>query len=169
MRWFTGARTSSARGPITSGFWETADGTLIANFATRNVVYDSGDAIRHDVLGQNSSNPRTVTVRSRDRGLTWDGADPQYNMMAGPGGEGRGLSREAMPTAFADPVDYLDPQRAGVERQHGWLRDREHRRRPRASRATAARRGARRSSSRSITCPRRPGSSPPSCAPTAAC
>ena len=80
--------------PFTSGFWETADGTLIANFATRNVSYASGDAIRHDVLGRNSSNPRTVTVRSRDRGVTWDGDDPQYNMMAGPGGEGRGLRRE---------------------------------------------------------------------------
>ena len=95
--------------PFTSGFWETADGTLIANFATRTVSYDSGDAIRHDVLGRNSSNPRTVTVRSRDRGLTWDGDDPQYNMMAGPGGEGRGRSRDAMQTAFAEPVDYLDP------------------------------------------------------------
>ena len=38
--------------PFTSGFWETADGTLMANFATRNVSYASGDAIRHDVLGR---------------------------------------------------------------------------------------------------------------------
>ena len=96
--------------PFTSGFWETADGTLTANFATRNVSYGSGDAIRHDVLSQNSSNPRTVTVRSRDRGLTWDGNDPQYDMMAGPGGDGRGMSREAMPTQFAEPVDYCDPR-----------------------------------------------------------
>lgn len=96
--------------PFTSGFWETADGMLIANFATRNVSYASGDAIRHDVLGQNSSNPRTVTVRSRDRGLTWDGNDPQYDMMAGPGGDGRGMSREAMPTQFTEPVDYRDPR-----------------------------------------------------------
>ena len=95
--------------PFTSGFWQNAEGTLIANFATRNEVYDSGDANRHDVLGQNSTNPRTVTVRSHDRGRTWDGAEPQYNMMAGPGGEGRGLAREAMATRFAEPVDYLDP------------------------------------------------------------
>jgi hypothetical protein len=91
--------------PFTSGFWENADGTLIANFATRNVVYASGDAIRHDVLGQNSTNPRTVTVRSSDRGRTW--GEPQYDMMAGPGGER--LSREQMPTTFDEPVDYLDP------------------------------------------------------------
>jgi hypothetical protein len=95
--------------PFTSGFWINGEGTLIANFATRNVAYNSGDAIRHDVLGQNSSNPRTITVRSRDRGKTWDGANPQVDMMAGPGGEGRGMTREQMPTLFTDPVDYLDP------------------------------------------------------------
>lgn len=94
--------------PFTSGFWERADGTLIANFATRTVSYASGDAIRHDVLGQNSSNPRTITVRSRDRGLTWDRANPQVNMLAGPGGEGRGQSRDAMPTMLPEPVDYTD-------------------------------------------------------------
>ena len=92
--------------PFTSGFWENADGELIANFATRTVAYDDGSRIRHDVLGRNSSNPRTVTVRSRDRGRTWSG--PQYDMMAGPGGEGRGMKREAMPTRFPEPVDYLD-------------------------------------------------------------
>ena len=95
--------------PFTSGFWENGEGTLIANFATRNVSYNSGDAIRHDVLGQNSSNPRTITVRSFDRGLTWNGDNPQVNLMAGPGGEGRGKSRDEMPTMFEDPVDYLDP------------------------------------------------------------
>ncbi len=95
--------------PFTSGFWETADGTLIANFATRNVVYGDAAAIRHDVLGQNSSNPRTVTVRSHDRGKTWDGAKPQYNMMAGPGGGGSASQMAQMPAAFADPVDYLAP------------------------------------------------------------
>jgi len=94
--------------PFTSGFWENGDGTLIANFATRNVSYASGDAIRHDVLGQNSSNPRTITVRSHDRGLTWDGANPQVDMLAGPGGEGRGQSRDAMPTMLPEPVDYTD-------------------------------------------------------------
>ena len=94
--------------PFTSGFWDNGEGTLIANFATRNVTYDSGDAIRHDVLGQNSSNPRTITVRSYDRGLTWDGDDPQVNMMAGPGGGPR-RAPEEMPRMFDEPVDYLDP------------------------------------------------------------
>jgi hypothetical protein len=94
--------------PFTSGFWENGDGVLIANFTSRNVSYDSGDKIRHDVLGQNSSNNKTVAVRSRDRGKTWDGANPQINMLAGPGGSGGAAAMAKMPGAFAEPVDYLD-------------------------------------------------------------
>jgi hypothetical protein len=95
--------------PFTSGFWENAEGELIANFASRTVSYASGDAIRHDVLGQNSSNPKTVTVRSRDRGATWDGDNPQLNMMAGPGGGGGARAMTEMPAAFAEPVNYREP------------------------------------------------------------
>jgi len=95
--------------PYTSGFWENAEGTLIANFTSRPVSYKSGDAIRHDVLGQNSTGPKTVTVRSHDRGKTWDGANPQINMMAGPGGGGGPGAMAQMKTAFAEPVNYLDP------------------------------------------------------------
>jgi hypothetical protein len=94
--------------PFTSGFWENGEGTLIANFTTRDVVYDDGSKIRHDVLGANSTNNRTVTVRSKDRGRTWDGANPQYNMMAGPGGAGGAAQLAQMPAAFDAPVDYLD-------------------------------------------------------------
>jgi len=93
--------------PFTSGFWETADGELIANFTSRTVSYASGDAIRHDVLGQNSSGPKTVAVRSRDRGRTWDGDNPQLNMLAGPGGGGSAAAMAKMPGAFVEPVDYL--------------------------------------------------------------
>lgn len=94
--------------PFTSGFWETGDGDLIANFMSRTVSYASADAIRHDVLGQNSTGPKMVTVRSRDRGKTWDGANPRLNMMAGPGGGGGARALAEMPTAFDAPVDYLD-------------------------------------------------------------
>ncbi|MBT2188224.1 sialidase family protein [Sphingobium nicotianae] len=94
--------------PFTSGFWENAQGELIANFTARTVSYTSGAAIRHDVLGKNSTGPKTVTVRSRDRGRTWDGAHPQLNMMAGPGGGGGADAMARMPGAFAEPVDYLD-------------------------------------------------------------
>ena len=98
--------------PFTSGFWRNGEGTLIANFATRNVAYDSGDAIRHDVLGQNSSNPRQVTVRSRDNGLTWNGDNPQYNMLSRGAEGGSGPANPALenaPEMFSEPVNYLDP------------------------------------------------------------
>ena len=94
--------------PYTSGFWENGDGVLIANFASRTVKYDDGAKIRHDVLFQNSTRPKTVTVRSHDRGRTWDGAHPQIDMMAGPGGFGGAAAMAAMPGRFADPVDFLD-------------------------------------------------------------
>jgi hypothetical protein len=57
--------------PYTSGFWETAAGHLIANFATRKVNY-GGDPnnLAHTNLGRNPGG-RGVTVRSEDRGRTW--------------------------------------------------------------------------------------------------
>jgi len=90
--------------PFASGFWENGDGTLIASFSARDVVYDDGSKIRHDVLGKNSSNAKTVTVRSHDRGRTWDGDHPQINMI-----HPAAQPRSAMPTTFAEPVDYRDP------------------------------------------------------------
>lgn len=94
--------------PYTSGFWENGDGELIANFASRTVKYASGDEINHDALEAGSgSNPKTVTVRSKDRGRTWDGDNPQINMMGG--AVERGASGE-MATSLAPwaPIDYLD-------------------------------------------------------------
>ena len=94
--------------PYTSGFWENGNGELIANFATRNVKYASAAEINHDAIEAGSgSNPRTVTVRSKDRGRTWDGDSPQLNMMGGaverrPAGE---LATSLAPWA---PIDYRD-------------------------------------------------------------
>jgi len=91
--------------PYTSGFWENGEGTLIANFMARTVGYTSGDEINHDALERGSgSAPKMVTVRSHDRGLTWDGDDPQINMFSGIG-RGDGETVEILP----EPVDYLDP------------------------------------------------------------
>ncbi|MGC1270084.1 MAG: sialidase family protein [Croceibacterium sp.] len=91
--------------PYTSGFWRNGEGTLIANFASRTVKYSSGSEINHDALEAGSgSNPKTVTVRSRDNGLTWDGANPQIDMLSGP------VERGTAPAAaLPGPVNYLDP------------------------------------------------------------
>jgi len=92
--------------PHTSGFWEAADGTLIANFIAIKVRYTSGDAISHDVLGEGGGGAsKLVTVRSKDRGKTWDGANPQLNMF----GSDRAPAEGTPPTlAKWGPIDYLD-------------------------------------------------------------
>ncbi|MXO67094.1 sialidase family protein [Altericroceibacterium endophyticum] len=94
--------------PYTSGFWENGEGTLIANFSARTVKYASGDEINHDALEAGSgSDPKTVTVRSHDRGRTWDGDDPQINMFSGIVERGADVAASLQPWA---PIDYLDPQ-----------------------------------------------------------
>jgi hypothetical protein len=91
--------------PFTSGFWENAPGELIANFTARTVTYSSGDEINHDALERGGGGaPKMVTVRSRDRGKTWDGANPQIDMFASIGRDG-GPLLERLPEA----VDYRAP------------------------------------------------------------
>jgi hypothetical protein len=96
--------------PYTSGFWQNAKGELIANFAARTVHYSSGAEINHDALeaAGKTTAPKTVTVRSKDRGKTWDGDHPQIDMLqvsltSGAGGV-------TMPTSLEQwgPIDYLD-------------------------------------------------------------
>jgi len=92
--------------PYTSGFWQNGEGTLIANFTSRTVQYQS-DAIDHDSIEAGSgSNPKTVTVRSHDRGRTWDGDDPQIDMFSGIVERGAETADSLAPYA---PIDYLDP------------------------------------------------------------
>jgi hypothetical protein len=59
--------------PYNRGFWETAAGHLVANFAVAKVNYggDPND-ISHNNLGRSSPGGRyEATVRSEDRGRTW--------------------------------------------------------------------------------------------------
>ncbi len=93
--------------PYTSGFWQNGDGTLIANFSSRTVQYASSDEINHDALEAGSgSNPKTVTVRSRDGGQSWDGDKPQIDMFSGL--VERGAEQVASLAPYA-PFDFLDP------------------------------------------------------------
>src|SRR6478735_610929 len=58
--------------PYVRGFWQTAAGHLIANFAVSTVDY-RGDPnlLAHINLVQNAGGRRGATVRSEDRGRTW--------------------------------------------------------------------------------------------------
>ncbi len=57
--------------PFTSGFWETADGHLVAGFRRDKAVYGNSAAINHDALSS-ASTFEVVTIRSDNRGRSWD-------------------------------------------------------------------------------------------------
>jgi hypothetical protein len=98
--------------PYTSGFWQNGRGELIANFSSRTVKYSSGAEINHDALeaAGKSTAPKTLTVRSKDRGRTWDGNHPQVNMLQVSLTSGAAGSAGAMATSLDPwgPIDYLD-------------------------------------------------------------
>ena len=96
--------------PYVRGFWETAAGHLIGNFSLATVDY-RGDPnlLAHTGLVRSAGGRRAVTVRSEDRGRTWnvwneDKNRPSNDVMAPrPGIDGK-------PGSLAEiaPVDYLN-------------------------------------------------------------
>lgn len=88
--------------PYTMGFWETANGDFLQSFLSLTVVYDDPNNINHDNLATQATARRMVTVRSSDRGRTWNGDDPIINMLDR-GNDGTTGSLEGW-----GPVDYLD-------------------------------------------------------------
>jgi hypothetical protein len=85
----------------TRGFWETGDGELIQNFDALTVAYEDPDAISHDNIFATSTGTKMVTVRSTNRGRTWDGDNPGINGLTAGGAS-------ATPFAEMGPIDYLD-------------------------------------------------------------
>jgi hypothetical protein len=57
--------------PYTQGFFETADGTLIANFIRTPADYGKVDSLNHNVVMRGGANLQSA--RSHDRGKTWNG------------------------------------------------------------------------------------------------
>lgn len=92
--------------PFVCGFWTAANGDYLVAFQRKPADYGRPDDINHDEVAK--VGPRIVTVRSRDRGATWDAAGPQllYDLGADQDGRYRDL-----PTAWEgyDPVDFTDP------------------------------------------------------------
>lgn len=97
--------------PYVRGFWETAAGHLITNFSVATVDY-RGDPnqLAHISLVRNAGGRRAVTMRSEDRGRSWqlvneDRNRPNNDVMAPrPGIDG-------LPNALEElaPIDYSAP------------------------------------------------------------
>lgn len=96
--------------PYSRGFWETANGHLIANFSVATVNYaDDPRKLAHHHLITNPGGRRGVTIRSEDRGRSWriqneDKNRPGMDVMAPrPGIDGKpwGLSE-------VGPVDFTN-------------------------------------------------------------
>lgn len=60
--------------PYTNGFWEAGDGHLLQNFMIAKADYSDAGKISHDVIGTGGA--RVVSIRSYDRGRTWDAPKP---------------------------------------------------------------------------------------------
>ena len=84
--------------PYTMGFWETADGHLVQNFMRAKADYSDAGKISHDVIGTGGAT--LVSIRSRDRGRSWDAPTP-YNFERLGAHDGTGES-----LAELGPIDY---------------------------------------------------------------
>ncbi len=90
--------------PHVMGFWNMGDGEILQQVTSINTRYPSGDAISHDNLGSEGLGGKSVALRSRDYGRTWDGADPVFNMMSNED------PSQANVKTMGDlqPIDFLD-------------------------------------------------------------
>jgi hypothetical protein len=89
--------------PYTQGFFETADGTLLANFIRTKADYGNVGSLNHNVV-MRGGETALLTVRSHDRGRSWDGAAPQVhgaNPLAPHDGSGESIA-ELGPLDFGD-------------------------------------------------------------------
>src|SRR5262245_37192261 len=86
--------------PYTNGFWEASDGQLLQNFMISRADYSDASKISHDVIG--AGGKRVVSIRSRDRGRTWD-APKSYDFESSASHDGSGES-----LAELGPIDYTN-------------------------------------------------------------
>src|SRR5262245_20644725 len=84
----------------TRGFWEDANGHLMQNFDALTVDYKDPDFINHNNVFANSKGTKQVTVRSTDRGRTWNGDKPEINVLSAG-------NATAKPFAQSGPINYL--------------------------------------------------------------
>lgn len=89
--------------PHTMGYWNLGGGELVQMFPAIKAEYESADAISHDNIGRGGQG-RTIMVRSKDYGRTWDGAKPTVNPFAS---IAKGTEK-AKTVGDLGPIDFLD-------------------------------------------------------------
>jgi hypothetical protein len=89
--------------PHTMGFWNMGDGEILQQVTSLNTSYESADAISHDNIGRGGGG-KSVALRSKDWGRTWDGANPVVNMMNNQAKTMAG----AKTIGDLQPIDFLD-------------------------------------------------------------
>jgi hypothetical protein len=88
--------------PHTMGYWNIGDGELLQQVTSITTHYGSADSISHDNIGGEGLGSRSVALRSRDYGRTWEA--PVFNMM-----ENADKSQAGARTmGDLQPMDFLD-------------------------------------------------------------
>ena len=92
--------------PFICGFWQTRNGDLLLAFQKKPADYGNPAAINHDALAE--VGPQIVTIRSRDRGRSWDSSGMQVLFQLGE--DPSAAFAAAPPDYSAEPaLDFTDP------------------------------------------------------------
>jgi hypothetical protein len=89
--------------PHTMGWWNMGNGELLQQVTAITTRYGSADDISHDNLGREGLGSKSVALRSKDWGRTWEA--PVNNMMS------IADKSQAKVKTMGDlqPIDFLDP------------------------------------------------------------
>lgn len=119
--------------PHTMGYWNLGNGELLQQVTSINTRYGSADDISHDNLGREGLGGKSVGLRSRDYGRTWE--EPVFDMMsnADPGQAHVRTIGDLQPINFLDEnilianssADFGTPEgrtfvRVSRDRGHSW-------------------------------------------------
>ncbi len=107
--------------PHVMGYWNFGDGELLQQVTSITTRYGSADDISHDNLGREGLGSKSVALRSRDWGRTWDGTDPTINMMSriDPAMAGAKTMGDLQPIDFLDKDTIISNSGAGFGTPEG--------------------------------------------------
>ena len=88
--------------PHTMGYWNIGEGELLQQVTSINTTYSSATSISHDNLGGEKLGGKSVALRSRDYGRTWE--KPVFNMMSNADPK----LAKAKTMGDLQPIDFLD-------------------------------------------------------------